>query len=155
MSERTTTIVEGYREVRGWLPWLFAGVYFPTYVTLDFVAGGTLASRLGLPRSVSVAVVGLSVALVATTAVIISRTDSVSVFDGVYEANPFARAPNGRNSTVGPGGAVNRRTVGSDRRSKASDGGNGRTGPGARLASEAADSEKAEWPDEWIPGDKL
>lgn len=155
MSERTTTIVEEYREARGWLPWLFAGVYFPTYVVLDFVAGGTLATRLGLPRSVGVAVVGLSVALVATTAVVVSRMDSVSVFDAADQVNPFARARNGRNSTVGPGGAVNRRTVETDHPSKQSDGGDGRTGPEARLASEADGKEEEDWPDEWISGDQL
>ena len=155
MSERTTTLAEEYREVRGWLPWLFAGVYFPTYVVLDFVAGATLASRIGLPRSVSVAVVGLSFALVATTAVVLSRMDGVSVFDAVDGANPFAKTRNGRNSTVGPGGAVNRRTVGTDHPSKASDGGDGRTGPEARLAGEADDDEEEDWPDEWIPGDQV
>lgn len=141
--------------MRGWLPWLFAGVYFPTYVVLDFVAGGTLASRLGLPRSVSVAVIGLSVALVATTVVVLSRVDGVSVFDAVDEANPFTRARKGRKSTVGPGGAVNRRTVDNDHSSQTNDGGDVPTGPEARIAGEADDGEEEDWPEEWIPGDQL
>ena len=153
MSERTTTIREEYRAVRGWLPWLFAAVYFPVYVVLDYLVGGPLAARLGLPRSVSVALVGLSLALVLTTAIVVARMDSVSVVGTLDEANPLSRARTGRRSTVGPGGAVNRRTVGSDRSSKTGDGGDDPSGPEARLASEADDKE--EWPDEWIPGDQL
>lgn len=155
MSESTTTIREEYRAVRGWLPWLFAAVYFPVYVVLDFVAGAMFAARVGLPRSVSVAFVGLSVALVATAAIVVARMDSVSVFGTIEEANPLSGVRTGRGSTVGPGGAVNSRTVGADHPSNAGDDGAVQTGPEARLAGQADGEDKADWPDEWIPGDQL
>lgn len=58
-----TTVREEIREFEaGWVPWVLAAAYFPVYVVLDFLAGDVLASRLGLPQSISVGLVSLTVA---------------------------------------------------------------------------------------------
>lgn len=58
-----TTVREELREFEaGWVPWVLAAAYFPVYIVLDFLAGDLLASRLGLPQSVAVGLVSLTVA---------------------------------------------------------------------------------------------
>lgn len=58
-----TTVREELREFEaGWVPWVLAAAYFPVYVALDFLAGDLLASRLGLPQSIAVGLVSLTVA---------------------------------------------------------------------------------------------
>ena len=156
MSEQPRTITEDWRRVRGWVPWLFAGVYFPLYVTLDLVAGGAIAAGLGLPRSVSVAGFSLAVALVVTTAVTLSRFESVSPSRRFDALDLGARVGSTERSTVGSAGAVDRKSV--------------RTAPSttesvertAEVAEASADGgtdeagdDTEEWPEEWISGDKM
>lgn len=114
MHSRQPSLREEWRDVRGWVPWLVAGVYFPLYVVLDFLAGGSLARMVWLPRSVSVALCSLAVSLLVAGAVIARRLDSVSPSTLFEEADPRTRAGSGGGSTVGSSGGVNRRTVETD-----------------------------------------
>lgn len=175
MRSRQSSLQEEWREVRGWVPWLIAGVYFPLYVALDYVAGGVLAGMVWLPRSVSVALCSLAVALLVAGVVIARRLDSVSPSTLLEEADPRTRAQSGGGSTVGSSGGVNRRTVetsvheasagGGERRSASRetrqstrDGGTDGSGTAATEVTDdsaATDSSEEEWPDEWIPGDEV
>lgn len=158
MSEQPRTVAEDWRRVRGWVPWLFAGVYFPLYVVLDLVAGGLIAAGLGLPRSVSVAGFSLAVALVVTSAVTLSRFESVSLSDRVDTLDLGARVGSAERSTVGSAGAVDRKSVRpapstTESIDPPAAGAEASADGGTTDAAHATDDD--EWPDEWIPGDKL
>lgn len=155
MSDQQTPTLEEWRAVRGWVPWLFAGVYFPLYVALDFVAGEVIAAGADLPRSVSVAVFSLAVALVVTVVVTISRLETVSLSRPADWLDLAARGGTGERSTVGAGGAVDRKTVRTPPSATES-----LDGPPAAAETSADGGTDAgegadEWPDEWIPGDQL
>lgn len=157
MSEQPKTVGEEWRDVRGWVPWLFAGVYFPLYVGLDLVAGGTLAAQVGLPRSVSVAAFSLAVAVVVTSAVTVSRFESLSLSRGVDVLDPRTRVGAGGRSTVGSTG-VNRKTVRTSTSATSTERVDGTAKvrdapPDGGADGAAADPE--EWPEEWIPADEL
>lgn len=65
MKGEDSTVREELREIEtGWVPWMLAAVYFPVYIVLDFAAGGLAATRLGLPQSVAVGLVSLSISAV-------------------------------------------------------------------------------------------
>lgn len=65
MKGEDSAVREELREIEtGWVPWLLAAVYFPVYIVLDFTAGDLAATRLGLPQSVAVGLVSLSVSAV-------------------------------------------------------------------------------------------
>lgn len=158
MSEQPKTVGEEWRAVRGLVPWLLAGVYFPLYVGLDFVAGGTLASQTGLPRSVSVAGCSLAVAVLVTAVVTVSRFESLSLSRLVDAFDPRTRVGPGGRSTVGSSGGVNRKTVPTPTPPVSTDGVDGSTGaqdtsPDGGTEGIADDSE--EWPEEWITADEL
>lgn len=157
MSEQQKTVGEEWRAVRGWVPWLLAGVYFPLYVGLDFVAGGALAASTGLPQSVSVAVVSLAVAVLVTVAVTVSQFESLSL-DAL---DPRTRVRTGRRSTVGSSGGVNRKTVATPTPPTPPEGADGRgrrdTSPDGGTDGGADDerTDDEEWPDEWITAEEL
>lgn len=111
MRSRQPSLREEWRDVRGWVPWLVAGVYFPLYVVLDYVAGEPLTRMVLLPRSVSVALCSLAIALLVAGAVIARRLDGFSPSTLLEEADPRTSARSGGGSTVGSSGGVNRRTV--------------------------------------------
>lgn len=128
MRSRQPSLREEWRDVRGWVPWLVAGVYFPLYVVLDFVAGGSLARMVWLPRSVSVALCSLAVALLVAGAVIARRLGSVSPSTLLEEADPRRHASSRGRSTVGSGGGgVNRKTVETDVHDASAGGAGGRS----------------------------
>lgn len=162
MSEQPRTVAEDWRRVRGWVPWLFAGVYFPLYVTLDLVAGGVIAGGLGLPRSVSVAGFSLAVALVVTTAVTLSRFESVSLSRRVETLDLGARIGSAERSTVGSAGAVDRKSVRTapsttESIDRPANGAGTSADGGSTDAADAAEAtgDDEEWPEDWISGEKL
>lgn len=158
MSEQSKTVGEEWRAVRGWVPWLLAGVYFPLYVGLDFVAGGTLASQTGLPRSVSVAAFSLAVAVLVTAVVTVSRFESLSLSRAVDALDPRTRVGTGGRSTVGSGGGVNRKTVPTPTPPASTDGVDGATGTqdaSADGGTGGVADDQEEWPEEWITADEL
>lgn len=156
MRSRQPSLREEWRDVRGWIPWLVAGVYFPLYVVLDYVAGGTLARSVWLPRSVSVALCSLAIALLVAGALIVRRLDGVSPSTVLEEVDPRSRARSGGRSTVGSSGGVNRRTVETDVQEASAGGAEQKTAsPDRQGSSGAADADEEGWPDEWISGDKI
>lgn len=65
MKGEDTTVREEVRDIEtGWIPWVLAAAYFPVYIVLDFVAGDAIAARLGLPQSVGVGLVSLTISAV-------------------------------------------------------------------------------------------
>lgn len=62
MKGEDSTIREELRDFEtGWIPWVLAATYFPVYILLDFTLGDVLADRIGLPQSVSVGLVSLTI----------------------------------------------------------------------------------------------
>lgn len=62
MKGEDTTFREELRKIEtGWVPWVLAAAYFPVYILLDFTAGDLAATRLGLPQSVAVGLVSLTI----------------------------------------------------------------------------------------------
>lgn len=159
MTEDAPTVAEELRDFdKGWLPWTIAAVYFPLYIALDLVAGGRVAARIGFPRSVSVGIASLSVALVVTALLILYRLDSLSIpEEGGIWAVPGRTRIAANEYAVTARCAVSRRLSGlktwasnvvpffGTTRSMVPDGGEGQ--------GEEADEE--DFPEEWIPGDKL
>lgn len=65
MKGDDTTVREEVRDFEtGWIPWVLAAAYFPVYIVLDFAVGDAVAARLGLPQSVAVGLVSLSISAV-------------------------------------------------------------------------------------------
>lgn len=172
MSEEPSNVWAEWRDVRGWVPWLLAGVYFPLYVTLDFFAGRSVATAFGVPRSVSVALFSLLIALVVTAAAVTAwKFENVELSRAVAAVDPRTSGRHRSRSTVGASGAVNRRTIESSPRSARSDGFDGDReggddvsgtnvddGPAADDDSERSESDgvdETDWPEEWIPGDQV
>lgn len=167
MSEQPRSVAEDWRDVRGWVPWLFAGVYFPLYVGLDLVAGDTIAAGTGLPRSVSVAAFSLAVALGVTAAVTVSQFESVTWFENVSALEDVSlslpsdgldlgdRFGTGDRSTVGSTGAIDRKSVRTSTSGTESLKGSADVAAASPDGGTDAGDETEEWPDEWIPADKL
>ena len=156
MSEQPKTVGEEWRAVRGWVPWLLAGVYFPLYVGLDYVAGGALAAQLGWPRSVSVAAFSLAVAVLVTAVVTVSRFESLSLSQAVDALDLRARVGAGGRSTVGSSGGMNRETVATP--TPPTDGAGGPTesrDTSPHGGTEGRDTDEEDWPEEWITADEL
>lgn len=157
MNRKAPSVDEEWRDVRGWVPWLVAGVYFPIYVVLDYAAGGPVATLFGMPRSVSVALFSLSIALFVTAVVTVTKLDSVSLSRAVDVVHPRRQPRGRRKSSVGSGGAVNRRTVESSQHRASTDS----LDEGTAVQKErstglgSAGENGEDWPEEWIPGDKL
>lgn len=62
MKGEDTSFRDELRDIEtGWIPWVLAAVYFPVYVLLDFAAGDLAATRLGLPQSVAVGLLSLTI----------------------------------------------------------------------------------------------
>jgi hypothetical protein len=157
MSEQPKTVGEEWRAVRGWVPWLLAGVYFPLYVGLDLVAGGTLASQTGLPRSVSVAGCSLAVAVTVTAVVTVSKLESVSLSRAVDALDPRSSVANGGRSRVGASGGVNRKTAGTPTPPTPTDGdgGSGTPDPSPDGGTDGEETDGEDWPEDWIPANEL
>lgn len=65
MKGEDTTVREELGDIEtGWIPWVLAAAYFPVYIVLDFVAGDVAAARMGLPQSVAVGLVSLTISSV-------------------------------------------------------------------------------------------
>lgn len=65
MKGEDTTVREEVSDIEtGWIPWVLAAAYFPVYIVLDFAVGNAVAARLGLPQSVAVGLVSLTISAV-------------------------------------------------------------------------------------------
>lgn len=111
MSEQSSGLGDRWRAVRGLVPWLVAGVYFPLYVAVDYVAGGSIAAAIGAPRSVSVGLFCLASALLVAGVVTASLLEDVSPSSVRAALERRLSGRESERSSVGANGAVNRRTV--------------------------------------------